>query len=446
MVAPKGRASSLHEEKLMKLEAPENPNYAATIVRIRAIIDPLPNSDNLVGVPVMGMQAVVGRGDFQVGDLAVLLPTECQLSEEFARLNNLHRHAELNDDTEKPGYLEDNRRVRAIRLRGNVSNALVLPISCLNYTAHGDFFDESDVFDKLGDHEICRKYVIKTREPRGMQARTKTEPRVDAKLFPEHFDSPNYFRVDRTIDREAHAVVTQKLHGTSIRIGNTLVKRDLTLVERLLKRFGVRVQETEYAPVYGSRKVIKDANNPNQNHFYDHDLWSEYGKKLDGLVPEGYIVYGELIGWAGESPIQKNYTYHLGRGACELYVYRVATVNPKGVTSDLSWEAVKQFCAENGLKHVPELWNGPTYEVPELLEELLDTKFYGDDVLLEGAWLYLSRALPLAPTSPCDEGVCIRIEARVPEIYKAKSPAFLEHETKLLDKGEEDLESAEAAG
>jgi hypothetical protein len=34
----------------------------------------------------------------------------------------------------------------------------------------------------------------------------------------------------------------------------------------------------------------------------------------------------------------------------------------------------------------------------------------------------------------------------VPEIYKAKSPAFLEHETKLLDKGEEDLESAEAAG
>jgi hypothetical protein len=362
----------------------------------------------------------------------------------------------------KTGYLEDNRRVRAIKLRGNVSNALVLPMECLmRFVGRSDVFDaamavredfkDGDTFDRLGDHEICRKYVVKTREPRGMQARVKAEPRVDAKLFPEHFDSPNYFRVDRTINPEAHAVVTQKLHGTSIRIGNTLVKRRLSWIERFLKMWGIEIQEYEYAMVYGSRKVIKDVNNPNQNHFYDHDLWSEYGKKLDGLVPEGYIVYGELIGWAGDVPIQKGYTYNIPHGLCNLYVYRVTTVNPHGVTSDLSWEAVTQFCTERGLKHVPELWNGPASLVPELLDELLDTKFHEEaDVLLgrrtHAADLLLSRALPLAPESPCDEGVCIRIEAITPEIYKAKSPAFLEHETKLLDKGEEDLESAEAAG
>lgn len=41
-----------------------------------------------------------------------------------------------------------------------------------------------------------------------------------------------------------------------------------------------------------------------------------------------------------------------------------------------------------------------------------------------------------------DEGICLRQEGLVPKILKAKSPIFLGHETKLLDEGVEDLESA----
>ena len=73
-------------------------------------------------------------------------------------------------------------------------------------------------------------------------------------------------------------------------------------------------------------------------------------------IPEGYIVYGELVGWTPDgTALQKNYTYHLPVGQAELYVYRVAHINSQGVLSDLSWDGVKAFCQARGLKWTPEL-------------------------------------------------------------------------------------------
>lgn len=54
-----------------------------------------------------------------------------------------------------------------------------------------------------------------------------------------------------------------------------------------------------------------------------------------------------------------------------------------------------------------------------------------------------SNALPLSGSKKLvDEGVCIRAESQVPCILKAKSPIFLQFETKMLDKEADDLEAA----
>ena len=105
-----------------------NSNYCATIIQIKHFYD-LPNLDNLVGVSVMGFQALSTK-DIRKGQLYVLFTAETCLSEEFCRQNNLFRDSKLNLDQAKKGYLDENRRVRAIRLKKNVSNALILPISC----------------------------------------------------------------------------------------------------------------------------------------------------------------------------------------------------------------------------------------------------------------------------------------------------------------------------
>ena len=244
----------------------------------------------------------------------------------------------------------------------------------------------------------------------------------------------------------------------------------------------LKIKQYEYAMVYGSKNSVKDANNPRQAHFYEDDIWTLYGKKLDGLLPEGYIVYGELVGFTpGGGAIQPKYTYNAAPGEAELYIYRVAYVNDQGVLADLPWDGVREFCDQRGLKHVPELhrferWDNEGYvdgltadeELQDFIEsEYLNTRYfdrweewskwealvevYGhNDAVdyIDAAWTargediwmpsdetlkFVDRPLPLSDPKSVDEGVCLRWDGIVPTTLKAKASKFLEHETKQLD-------------
>jgi hypothetical protein len=412
----------------VKLPEPKNPNYAATVVRVRKI-NTLDNCDNVVGLPLLGYQAITQKG-VEEGALGVLFGAETQLSTEYASANNLHRHSDLNVDADKKGYLEDNRRIRALKFRGHRSDALFMPLSSLGYLGIDvSQLEEGDAFDHVDGREICRKYEIPRRPGRGHTVQTPRKKRVDEKLFPQHIDTVSFFRLPAPLVGEV--VVTQKLHGTSVRIGHTLVERKLSWRDKVAKFFGVEVQRYEWAYVYGSRKVIKDPDNPFANEFYGTDIHTEVGQRLKGLLPKGCVVYGEIIGWVPgtDTPIQKGYTYRIPEGLAELYVYRVTQVNEDGQMVDLSWSAVKEFCDSLGIKVVPEL---ATVSDPqeEWVNEWLDVRYadtYADVVPTDGSMV--------------DEGICLRTEGVIPTIVKAKSPEFLRHETKMLDKGVEDIEA-----
>ena len=144
----------------MKLKEPMNLNYAAQVVRISAL-NPLENSDNLLGAPLLGMQAVVSK-DTEIGTVGVVFVAGTQLSDEYTAKNNLFRHHEFNEDKDKTGFIEDNRRVKAIKLRGNRSDALFMPLSSLAYTKVDlSELKVGDVFEELNDFEICKKYEVK---------------------------------------------------------------------------------------------------------------------------------------------------------------------------------------------------------------------------------------------------------------------------------------------
>lgn len=410
----------------MKLKAPENENYSATIVRIEDTF-PLKGLDNLVGVSFFGLTALIPKTTPK-GELGVLFPAECQLSLEMAKENNLHRHGDLNKDKGKAGYLEDNRRVRAIRLKGNQSNALILNLDSLAWTGVKlSDLEEGDTFDQLKGKEICKKYVKRTK---GANLANKMErevhARTDKRFMPEHFDTANYWKNIKQLNGDDFIVVTQKLHGTSIRVGNTLVERKLPLHEKALKKLGVQVEVKKYDNVYGSRTVIKDPKNPWQNHFYSEDIYSRIGKTLDDKVPQGYVLYGEIIGYTENGgQIQGKYTYDQAIGNCQLYIYRVTQVNPQGIQTDLSWDALKEFCRNQGLKHVPELWRGKH-------KNFKIDKFVPMDKPIFYSKIFPS-AVPVSSDSPTDEGICIRREGIIPLILKAKSPIFGEYETEQND-------------
>lgn len=425
----------------MKFDAPKNANYAAQIVRVHTIVD-LDGLDFLVAVPVLGHQALTTKG-IEAGELRVAFTAETQLSDAYCHYNNLYRHADKNSDESETGYLEDNRRIRAIKLRGHRSNALLMPLDSLSYVGIDPTqLQEGDTFDTFDGQEICRKYEVSRKAQYGPKA-GKVErafKRVDEKLFPEHLETDQYHRNKHLLKPGREVVFTQKLHGTSFRAGNVPVKRKKTWLEKLFNRI-YKTPDYEYDVVFGSRKVIKDPNNPAQQHFYDSDIWTEYGKKIAALIPEGFIVYGELLGWTPDgAPLQKNYTYHLPVGEVELYIYRVAHINAQGFLADLSWDGVKDFCRARGLKWVPELfrsiWGDDCYGEDHDVSMFMDQRLHD----IHGDWN--PDVLPLSDKKTVDEGVCLRQEGLVPTILKAKSPQFLEHETKLLDQDEVDTESA----
>lgn len=405
-----------------------NPNYAATVCRLPDLL-PLEGADFLVGAPLFGFQAIVSK-DHQPGELGVVFPAETQLSDELCRENNLYRHAEKNKDDEQ-GYLEDSRRVRAIKLRGHRSDCLWLPIQSLAYTgADLSGLNVGDTFDQLNGHRICKKYVV--RQPSvGPKGPTPKVVRVDPRLFPPHLETENYWKNSHLIDPDALVWVTQKIHGTSWRGTRTLVRRHLTLRDRVAKRLGIHVLESEWDAVAGSRKVVKDPHDPTQRHYYETDIWTTWLDKVEHLIPRGYIFYGEIVGWVNEStPIQANYTYHFPPGQNQLYIYRIAVLNDQGVLVDLAWPQVVEFCAGIGLPTVPTLWSLPHEAFKP--EAWVDRRFYPVH----------DNALPLSDPKTVDEGVCVRADGLTPTILKCKSPIFLGHESKLLDKGVADLESA----
>ena len=223
----------------MKLKEPENINYAAQIVKISAL-NPLENSDNLLGAPLLGMQAVVSK-ETEIGTVGVVFVAGTQLSDEYTAKNNLFRHHEFNEDKDKTGFIEDNRRVKAIKLRGNRSDALFMPLSSLAYTKVDlSELKVGDVFEELNGFEICKKYEVKRKStPAHEKNKHKVFTRVDEKLFPRHYDTSQYYRVLDTFKPYTEIIVTQKLHGTLGRAAHIKVLRKLSVLERILLRLGV---------------------------------------------------------------------------------------------------------------------------------------------------------------------------------------------------------------
>ena len=100
--------------------------YITTIKNIRKHS----NADRLQCVEVFGQNVIVDLS-YSEGKRCVFFPTDGQLSEEFANDNNLVRKKDENGNN-IGGYMDpDKRNITAIKLRGEKSEGLILPIEVL---------------------------------------------------------------------------------------------------------------------------------------------------------------------------------------------------------------------------------------------------------------------------------------------------------------------------
>lgn len=434
----------------MTTEIKGSRNYSATVIRVPKVRK-AENSDRLYIIEALGMTAIVDDSWIErEGELALIFPAEVQLSHDYCAFNGLYRQGlELNTNRTDSGYLEKNRRVRAISLRGNISNGLVMPISSLGYLGVGsNYLSEGDVFDAVVGIEVCRKYEIPVKENNHVANKIKKAfKRVDVKYLPEHFETGHWLREEWKVKPHEELIITQKMHGTSVRLANTVVLRELNWFERLLQKMGVAVKEHDYDLVGGSKKVIKDPNNPHQKHHYGFDLWSDALKIWGPKIPKNFVVYGELVGYVphGGGPIQKGHTYEEFVDDYNLYVYRVAFVTEDAVMVDLTWDQVRDFCEKYKFNHVPELDRMPksVFELEEFEEKDFADEQRKARQMFDYLVPYTDEPVALSDGGTGkDEGIAIRVERGLtPEIYKFKNPSHYLYETAQLDTGEADLES-----
>ncbi len=206
------------------------------------------------------------------------------------------------------------------------------------------------------------------------------------------------------------------------------------------------MQETEYGNLYSSRTVVKNQYDTgptaSRNWYGGTDIWGEVNTELKNKLEAGITIYGEIVGYASENKfIQKGYDYDCKPGEHEFYAYRITMTNVDGDTYEFPWEEVKEYCVRKQIKHVPD--------IGRINPMMLKADYFSigssvtDEILkiISAAWM--NKTLP---NGMPDEGICVRQDFGLrTQIFKLKNSKFLQHETKMLDEGEDDMEATEVA-
>lgn len=421
-------------------------NYAATVVQIDNI-HPHPNADRLACTNIFGNNVIIGK-DTKIGDVGLYFPIESQLGLEFATVNDLIRKKNP-DGSYNKGYFDNNRRVRAQTLRGEKSMGFFCPLSYLTKLPPKEgnilFPSVGKELENWNGFDISKKYIVPTKvQPGGNKKgnKAKKESRVIPEQFHFHFDTAQLGKNINKIQPEDLISITWKMHGSSGICGNVLVKKRLSLTEKILKKLGVNVVDTEYDYIYSSRRVIK--NQETNSHFYDSDVWTEAGTLFSSHLHKGETVYYELVGYTSSGQeIQKGYDYGCEKNQFKIYIYRITQTNVDGIVTELPWHQVKHRAVELGFDKVPEIYYG---KAGLCIPGICGGESWNKDFLngLQKRYVYDQDSQFCRNKVP-EEGIVVRKERGDGiESFKLKSFRFLQHESKQLDKGEVDMESGES--
>ena len=126
-----------------------------TIQRVK-MLSPIPDSDFLEVVHVMGWQCVAKKGEFSAGDLGVYFEVDSFLPEE-PRYEFLRSSSYRDNADNGKGF-----RIRTVRMRGQLSQGLMLPLSL--FPELSAYNEGDDVTEKL---QVKKWYIPETAIPSG---------------------------------------------------------------------------------------------------------------------------------------------------------------------------------------------------------------------------------------------------------------------------------------
>ena len=194
--------------------------YCGYITRLKNL-HKHPNADKLQIGECFGNFVIVSM-EYEDNQLGIYFPSDGQLSAEFAEANNLLRKKDENGNN-IGGYMDPNKRnITAIKLRGEKSDGLFLPLKSLEKFGDITELTEGSHIDVFNGHEICKKYIPVRKSGNPTIKGSPRKKKIKAPLAPtfyEHVDTEQLaYNLNAFLPND-EIEITLKLHGTSQRTG-----------------------------------------------------------------------------------------------------------------------------------------------------------------------------------------------------------------------------------
>ena len=454
--------------------------YITTLKNVR----PHPNADRMKLADCFGNTVCVGI-EANEGDIVCYFPTDGQLSIEYATQNNLVRRKD-DAGNNVGGYLDpEKRNIRAIKLRGEKSDGITMPLESFAYT--GVKISDLTIGTQitvLNGHEICCKYIPRSHKQnvneRGNRTR-KTKAPI-APLFQEHADTEQLAYNLSAFKPGDEIEITLKMHGTSQRTANLPVlsgyadswycrlrnkiwfyfnkwthKNDVETTFARFKHDGEPIYN--WGGVSGTRRVVLD--NYEGGFYGSNEFREQHSKTFEGKLWKGETVYYEVVGFThtgtpimasadnkkiadkefikqygketvfsyGCAPFSEKMVlgeratdFHPPRRQSDIYVYRMTMTNEDGNVVEYTPDFMRYRCEQMGVKAVPVLWKGT---IPDSTNgEIIMNNFTPGDFIRSVAERFYDGPDPIGKTH-VREGVVVRIVNR-PKFtaYKHKNFSF----------------------
>lgn len=332
------------------------------------------NADRLMIATFFGNETVVDINT-KINDIGVYFPVDLQLSAEFAEVNNLVRKKD-DSGNQVGGFLDpDKRNIKAIKLRGEKSDGLYLPLTCLETFGDISTLKVGDTIDVFNGHEICKKYIPKRKNKVGIPSegnKTRKKKVPIAPLFNEHADTEQLAYNLGAFKPLDEVEITLKMHGTSQRTAYLPVLKGYkrTLWDRLRGKEGKPIYDWGY--VSGTRRVVLE---DYEGGYYGSNSFREkHSKFFEGKLNKGEEVFYEVVSYTDNGiPIMptaktpKEYIKQYGEKmefsygrteGSDIYVYRMTMTNEDGFVVEYTPDFMRYRCEQMGVKTVPVFWKG----------------------------------------------------------------------------------------
>lgn len=349
------------------------------------------NADRLQIATVFNNDVVVGK-DIVVGDTMIYFPSDGKLSYHYAYHNGLLREDERGNKLN--GYLDPKKRnIKAIRLRGEKSDGILLSIDSLRTVVSDRIVDGLRVGDKIDVLDgtlICEKYVPYVKPVKNANQKymgSKISLKKQFPLFEHHVDTEQFDYNVSDFKKGDIVTMSLKLHGTSGKTGYQQKVKDKSFKDKVLNFFNIRTQKP-YELVSGTRKTILDGFDG--GYYGTNEFRKGHHDFFEGKLEKGMTVYYEIVGWVNDRvtimPTVNNnklndkkfnavfgekttFSYGCKQGESDIYVYRITKTDEDGNVFEFPTWMSQNYCEKIGVNHVPVIETFIVDDIDDLINK-----------------------------------------------------------------------------